>query len=328
MGNDVIGGNHERPAITLTSGQEVSMQLLQQVYKDITERSETLSKDYDVNHQVKFEDIEQLNCKVEHLLEQYNVVEKNCFVTFYHVDDSRESFSSFDRSRAYEAASLSPTESIRIEYIFLIVLPIAKKPQQYKISIEIQSRAGIIFKSKKETGMTERVLEIMSAKTGYLSIEYIDYAVARTLMHAIDQWFTGLPATPKNKILVHAKKFSGEASFLLHGLAIAVSSLSLINYFHPLIDGMTPGKILVAGIASYALIMLAASLSAKVGYFISKSIGNSFEISYIDLNRGDQKVIGSLKRSNVWAYVKATAGIFFAVLINIFSAWAGKIFNL
>lgn len=328
MAGEIIGHGDGRPGVMLSCGTEVSMQVLQQVYKDITDRSETLSKDYDINHKATFADLEQLNYRIDQILEQYNVMEKNCFLTFFHIDESRENFSSFDRARAYEAASTSPIENIRIEYTFLIVLPIAKKPQQYKITVDVHSRAGLLEKLKKEGGVSATFVEVLLQKTGYLSIEYIDYAVARNMMHSIDQWFHSIPNTPKSSFLRIAKKSAKEANFVFHVGTLLLVSLVFYRLFSNHILPIKSGQFLAFGVLAFATITASAHIAGKAGTLIHRSLSGRFEESYVKVNRGDDVVIEKMAKSNFISYVKAALAFIIAIAANLFSAWLGNFIGL
>ena len=178
--------------VVLSNGHKVPMQVLQQMYKDVTGRSERMTRQFTCNHRTRFEDLENINTKIEQLLEQYHVAEKSCTVSFFHTNDSTDRYSSFDRARGVEMASLSPLENVQIEYNFLIVLPLARKPQAYKVVIDVTSRAALADKMRDKSNFQLRFFSAFGDQTGAVLIEYIDYAVARNLMEAIAQWFGGL----------------------------------------------------------------------------------------------------------------------------------------
>src|SRR5262245_41541221 len=92
------------------SGRPVSMTDLQAIYNEITGKSEERSKHYNSAYRVSFTDLEQLHSKLEQACEQYSVESKTISVTIYHLDDTKETFSSFDRFRLYNKSSTSPVE--------------------------------------------------------------------------------------------------------------------------------------------------------------------------------------------------------------------------
>ena len=81
--------------------QSISMQLLQDVYNEITGMSEELNKGYEQSYQITFDDLIQLNIKINQLYEQYNIKSKNTQITIYYQKDSSEKFSSFERFSLY-----------------------------------------------------------------------------------------------------------------------------------------------------------------------------------------------------------------------------------
>ena len=184
--------DQEKSVVSLGDGAMVSMQMVQDVYNEITGKTENISKSYRLHHKTSLVDLEQLNIKIHQLYEQYNIIEDNCNVTLYHVDDCKEVFSSFERFKLGDKSSLSSVGNIRLQYNFLILLPKTNRPQPYKIEVDIHSRAAIKQKASKEHGMARRIMHIVASRTAILEIEYIDYTVARNFRTAIDSWFNGL----------------------------------------------------------------------------------------------------------------------------------------
>lgn len=100
MANDIIdaGSSTADVQVDLGGGQRASMQAVQHIYNQITGRSEQLTRLYTINHSTGFDDLGQLNAKICQLYEQYNIVSQNCSITLLHVDDQKQTFSSFERS--------------------------------------------------------------------------------------------------------------------------------------------------------------------------------------------------------------------------------------
>ena len=83
----------------------VSMQVVQDIYNEITGKSEELTKGYSNPIQVSFEDIIQLNYKITQMYEQYNISSNSCTVTVYHSKDQKQVFSSFERFTLYDRSN-------------------------------------------------------------------------------------------------------------------------------------------------------------------------------------------------------------------------------
>ena len=85
-------GPNENSKVSLGSGELVSMKIVQEIYAELTGREETLDTQYNVNHEVNYDDIYQLNAKIFQLTEQYNIVASNCCLTIYHQNNQRQNF--------------------------------------------------------------------------------------------------------------------------------------------------------------------------------------------------------------------------------------------
>lgn len=309
--------------VNLSDGTPVSMQLIQQIYKEVTGKVEKLTKQYRINHKTDFQDLENLNFRIEQALEQYHVAEKACTVTLYHTDDSKERFSSFDRSRVYEAGSPSPVENVTIEYDFLIILPQAKKPQPYKISIGVVSRAAVL--SRKDQFDTRRsIIYTIGSITGMVSVDYVDYAVARNFMATINQWFDSLPQENDSSALMAAKKFSHHFYWIARNLSAAICAYALYRALSA--QAIAATAILPNAVLAFSLIYITTGIASQFGRSLENFIDFKQSCSYLKLNRGDERVISEIGSSNMRAMLGASAALVGAVIVNIIAAWiAAKI---
>ncbi|MBJ7579436.1 hypothetical protein JHC09_16295 [Devosia sp. MC532] len=92
----------------------VSMQTVQHIYSKITGKTEKLSHIFETPHLARFADLEQINSTIEQACEQYTIVSKDCFVDVFHLSGAKQTFSSFNRFKLFEAGSNDPTENIRL----------------------------------------------------------------------------------------------------------------------------------------------------------------------------------------------------------------------
>src|SRR5690606_8611321 len=121
----------------------VSIQVLQNVYHQLTAKTEDVSKAYDEPFQLELKDLEQHDHRVNQCCEQYYLASSNCSVKVFYTSDTQETFSSFAKFRLFNAGSTSSVESVLLTYNFLIILPKLKKPQAYTLSIRIASPIAI-----------------------------------------------------------------------------------------------------------------------------------------------------------------------------------------
>lgn len=320
MSNIVPDAGQPEETVAITGGHTVSMQLVQQIYKEVTGKTERISRQFDVNHRTDFSDLENLNSKVEQLLEQYHVKEKNCIVSFFHADDCSERFSSFDRAQVYESGSASPIETVQIEYEFLIVLPIAKKPQSYKITVDIHSRAAMVDKLKEGSVIQRRLYSAFSSGTGSITIEYIDYAVARTMMTAVAQWFESLDQSPTPAVLKWLKKIGHHLPWIARYATATIVALLFLKAFP--VDAVYQIDL----IGRYALIAFSAvfvisGIAFHLANILEDVLAEAVPLSYLNLNRGDKKAIEKMSKSHRFGMAKAAASIGLTIALNIFAAW-------
>ena len=216
--------------VTTEGGHVVSFQAVQDIYNEITKKTESLNKTFQLNHKTTINDIIQLNHKFEQTIEQYNVSSKNCSVTVYHTNDSKQTFSSFDRFKIYDSSNLSPIENVHVEYNFLILLPTGEKARNYKVVIDITSRSALISKMRKDANFPIAFSRFATAWTGRFHIKYVDYAVARSIYTALDQWFNGLEQTEASKFVKPIQNFSHFLPVIFEIFLVSATSYAWWNF--------------------------------------------------------------------------------------------------
>ena len=326
MNNNIIEPSvpNDASTVDLGSGQVVSMKAVQQIYAEITGRTESLERTYKNNHSIGFEDLCQLNSKVTQLHEQYNIVSKNCSVTIFHLDDQKQTFSSFERFRLLDRTTLSPVENIRIEYNFLIILPQMRKPQSYKIEINIHSRAALVKRANGDTGARSIMFyEFFSPNTGHVGIEYIDYTVARNFQGAIDGWFKALPELESGWLLIPLKKLTGYFVFVFRMILITAFLVTCYSYFANALATIAQSHpaLYIAAIVTFGGMLLMSIVSGKLGSITAEAVKRVQCRSYINLTRGDEIAFKHMSASNRLSWLKATGSIVAAVGAKVLSAY-------
>ena len=287
--------------VDLGNGQLVSMKTVQQIYSEITGSTESLEKAYKINHFIGFDDLCQLEAKINQTQEQYHIISKNCSITLFHLDDQRQVFSSFERFKIFDRTTLSPVENIRIEYNFLIVLPQLKKPQSYKIEINIRSRAAMIKRANNTNSTRSAIFyEFLTDNTAFLEIDYIDYSVARNFQGVIDGWFRALPEQKSRWIPKLLKKLTGHYIFIFRFTLIAAFLAFCYAHFSEVLSKNTINQItlLQAAIITFGGLTLMSILSGKLGALTSEAIKMVQIKSYINLTRGDEIAFNEMASSN------------------------------
>lgn len=279
--------------VNVGSNNQVSMQVLQDIYHEITGKSENLSKSYKESHIVNFDDICQLDAKIRQLYEQYHIVSNNCCVTIYHVNDSKERFSSFERFKIYDKSSLSAVENITLEYKFLIVLPKIDRPQAYKIEVNLHSRVGVVKRNKLNSEFDNAFFHFISSQVASVEVEYVDYTVARNFLTAIDGWMKSLDKNSLGRVWQFAKKFSDYVGFSFKNITAVVIAISFYFATKPwfVLFGGGLESIFYISLLAFTSILVGSNIAFKLGVSAQKSIDRYQAISYVKLNRGDEIAI-------------------------------------
>lgn len=197
------------PAATAThstvavAGTSITMQQLQQIYSELTGKSESISKYYDDPIHLSFDDIDQLNHSIVQTWEQYQVVSSSLSLTVYYTRNTKEQFNSFERFRLQISGGAEPVESVLLKYDFLVILPNVSKPQTYTISVRVVSRLALERRMREGyVGSLPRFIRIMAQNTASVEITYVDYSVARAFLTAIDEWYQTIPRSIENKLAI------------------------------------------------------------------------------------------------------------------------------
>ncbi len=299
---------------------QISMQVLQSIYNEITGGTEELNKGYDKDFQLEFCDLEQLNHKFEQVVEQYHIESKNCSVKLYHLDDTRETFSSFDRFRIYNKSSTSPIESIIIKYNFLIVLPKTRKPQSYTISIRIASRITIIKKMRSGNHQyPRRILRMMRGQTAMVSVDYVDYAVARNFLILVDGWFDSLNVGTSPFLLKFIRNKSEYVTtfskYGLGGFSVFLIYERLPIYLSPQeVNQLIFAKLVLLG---FSVIFIAYQLGKYLGRKSEYTLDELTELSFIKINKGDEKLIEEIEKGNRRMIFKAISNVGITLILGV-----------
>lgn len=312
------------------ANSQVSMQVLQDIYNDITGNTEKLSRTYDKNYFFTMDDLVQLNAKIRQMYEQFHIVSENCSVTVYHCNDAKERYSSFDRFKLYDGSSVNPVESVNLEYDFLIVLPRLDRPQPYKLDITLTSRVGIYHRAKLEGGKSEGYFHYLASRTAVVDIDYIDYAVARNFRTAIDQWLSSLEIKDDRWLIKKLKIGSDYYSIFLRNITVAfvAASFCMVSTDWLAKNGQSMASLFNISAVAFSSILVASNITGKLGQLVDRWITISQDLSYVKLNRGDEIAIENFNKGERFRYIKIGASIGLAIGLNVFANYISKLFGI
>jgi hypothetical protein len=211
-----------------------------------------------------------------------------------------------------------------LKYNFLILLPKTHQPQSYTISVRIASRIAIDKKMSSEMYDLPKIIRLMGSRTAVVTIEYVDYMVARTLLELIDGWAECLPRSPESVVFRYIRKHSHLLPFIsryIVGAFVAYLVLAAI----PLI--ITPD----ASLATVTTFSFTSLFGLFAAYRAAHHFGSAAEdavddwssISYVQLTAADKQLICQSEAKNKWALVKAclelVGSVFVVMLAHVVS---------
>lgn len=305
---------------------QVSMKDLQSIYHELTGKTEELSETFKKPHRIEYDDLYQLDLKINQITEHYKVISKNCSISIFYCDGSKMKISSFDRSKLNDMSSPTATESVDIEYNFLILPNEVQKPQNYKITLQLYSRVGVLKKAETEHGLHRKIMHLFSSNvTGLLKIEHVDYLLAKHFQNLIKEWYESIDDTKPSKILGFLKDNSEHLSLLFTLLSsIILPCIVLYNYSSFISSNPDISDIFKGNVAAFSLIFIGIYLSRRLASICEYSIDSYQYLSYVNLNRGDEKEISRYKASNRINILKMLGSLGLMIFINIISMYLIK----
>lgn len=313
-------------SVYLGSGTEqvsVALQHVQRIYREITGKSDVLSKDYDVAFRIEADDINQLNSRIKQALEQYSVTAGNCAVNVFFADDTRQQFGSFDAFAELNAASTSCVSSVEIKYNVLIVQPLTKVVQTFELSVRLLSRVAM-EKQMREVGpiLPKEFRTFVIGTTAEISVKHVDYTIARTLLDIADRWLSSCKNAKRPKWIDFLRRNSRTIAISIHylvGLVVALVVLyQLPEYLKQDAGALTQVSVTLASIfAAFGMYRIAFHLSRKV----EDALDSHNPISYVKLTRGDAAEIEQAEAAHAHNWRKGTVAFGAAILEAAFAKY-------
>jgi hypothetical protein len=296
----------------------VSIQVLQNIYHELTGKTEEVSKSYSQAFHVVANDFKQLNHKISQVCEQYNIKAANCSINVFYVNDTKDTFSSFDRFQAFNTGAIAAVESVLFTYNFLIILPRLSEPQSYTVSIRIASPAAI--QRKMNEGMFElpKVFKLMGPRTAVVTVKYVDYAVARSMINTIDEWFMALSHSRSGWFMQFMRKHSHYFPALARYFAGVTVVFLVVTHIKDLLPSSPAlvdlGKFLII---SFSSVFAAYKIAHHLGRAAENSLDNYVDISYICITEGDKNEVKMANSRNMIAKYFGLAKLVSSLLVSV-----------
>ncbi len=294
--------------------QQVSLQVLQGIYHELTGKSEELSKSYEEPIQLTATEFEQLHHRIVQACEQYHVQAENLHIKIYYVDDTQDTFTSFDRFRSFNAGSTSAVESVLLTYNFLVVPPKLRSPQSYSLSIRIASRITVEEQLRKSMFRIPKIVKMLGGRTAVVTIKYVDYAIARNLLNTVDAWFSVLPRYTTPKWILFIRKHSDSCPALFRyalGLLAVFFVYAALPTYLPI--EANPQQLANFLFGAFIFLFGTYKIGHHIGRYAEQSIDDWSEVSYVCLTEGDKRQKEQALGSNRKSVLKMVGSFVFSV---------------
>lgn len=262
------------------------------------------------------------------LCDVHKIVASNEVVSVFHDKERKEQFTSFERFRAYNTNAASPSVSVVLKYNFSLIPAGLERPQEYVITVRLQSREALVkqFEAEAPSFARGRVIGYVTGNTAEIKVEYADYVVARGFIEAFDEWIRGCKSNPDIPWLTWLQRRShllpriGKASVAL--LVIIIALQTIPSVFGGGAPAETWARFLVIFLGGFYLLV---NLTNAAFEFIEESIDSYAVLSYLKLNKGDDKLVEEFGRRNRRVVLKFIAASLVSIALGVVSS---KLTNL
>lgn len=310
------------------AGSRVTLKAYQDIYHQVTGRTEQIRKRYSDNLLIEFSEVEQLHIKLQQLCDVHKIVASNEVISVFHEKERKEQFTSFKRFRAYNANAASPTVNLVLKYNFSIVPGGLHRPQEYAVSIRLTSRVAMLQQIEEEAPpfVRGRLAGFVALNTSEVTIDYADYVIARGFVEAFDEWIRGCKKTPPIPWLNQLRRWSeyipGAAKLIVGTLITWFAFQAIPTYFGPSTRPEVWARFFVV-YAGGALILV--PLMGAIGSLLEEAIDSYPVLSYLKLNKGDKNLIEDFNNRKNAVVRKLAVSSAFTVLLSIISSKLEKL---
>ncbi len=242
-----------------------------------------------------------------------------------------QKFSSLEKFNQYDESIPFAIDNITVEFSALIEVPATKKHYQYKVEVVIESYE---LKNKDDIQIPDFILSFLDFESMRISIEYVDYVVARTFLATAEEWVEGLEKIHNNRFLVWLRSLLNPPnSFapLRRGSDLIAYTVALYAAYQ------LRGAIIHAGdltsLANFALIAVAITLFTTGTTRAALSLFSNRLLRYkkpnlIVINRGDKENFENYQNAGKSALQAGVVYVLQLIIVICLNLFSNKIYDL
>lgn len=310
--------------------EEIPKTTLQQIYNAITGKTENMRRVFAGNVKILSSDIDNLHQKIsDQLAIHENVVKPVVSVDVKDARGQSITYSSWERYKSLGLTEGEVTSEFTLNYELLIRLPNTTGPQKCIINILLDSALPVINDHQKRLAESDvaGIVLLMRRQwqTVFVTIEFVDFLIARSFMGIVSEWFDGLDKSRELKYneilfkcretLLRATSQSARIGFAFYLIFCAYFSNGTIYTFG---DAF---YIVAVGLFLWSLVYIVETAVGRVA--MRHVISNTVPSVIILTNKDQQKYDASLKkqRSPIAIFLKVAASLIGGVAVNLASSY-------
>lgn len=209
---------------------------VQALYHAVTGKTENLSKWLNGNVLISFSSIKSLYNMLCEQIQHYDLLaEQTVTIVTTDEEDRKVGYSSWARFEKLQAESQKITSDVSIKIEFVAKLPNTETPQRCIINVTLDSALPVIFNNRKEESFEPPLgfLIFMSSswRSVNVSIDFVDYLLAKNFLSIVEEWFKSLPKIKSSKINIAILKNSRTITSISSQMGRTGAALFLIGYY-------------------------------------------------------------------------------------------------
>lgn len=289
------------------------------LHQRINARSEEISKNYSNNILVKFEDIRELHLKTLQSITSLKPAKSiiNTRISVSHLEGESEKFNSFEAFAQHNVTSPNATTDISLTYSFSLFDQEDGNFENYKVINQISSRVAQLHQLEKQAPpfISEAIISGMVTDTAKITVHYSDYVKARHFFSMFDEWIKGCDESKNSEKIRTLKKYSylipRVGKFIIYALlawftANAIDSNTISTDFS------------IKFIVLYASVfVITGGISDTLLRLVERAIDSHLAISYLDINKGDKKLIQRFNDRNKRSIRNTVTGLAGTLILGI-----------
>jgi len=288
---------------------DAQIDLFFKMHQKINARNEEISKSYKNNILVKFSDIKELHFKTVQSIVSLKPIKSNINVrvSVSHNEGESERFNSFEEFESRNLTNPNPTSDVLLVYSFSIYDKEGDDFENYKIMAHVRSRVAELHQIEKEAPpfISSAIISNMVTTTAKITVHYSDYVKARHFTAMFDEWVRGCDESKNIDIITKLKK----VSHLISKFG-KLSIYGILGFFTvTAIDSsaLDSNEILKFLVAYASIFIIVGGVADVILRKLELSIDSYLALSYLNINKGDAKLIsdfaGRNRSSIIWSIV-------------------------